>query len=140
LEKTFVADILGLVMMSKLVEYAQAVLDQMIKTADGNNPPVWTGNMTQLINELAPISYYGAITKKLKDAGAIVQTKRGGGGSPSQWAITDPDAGLMEITGSPRTQGLVRKRTLEGRVEVLERLVGNVDVAKMFADHMKDGH
>jgi len=121
--------------MGKLTEHSQAVFDRMLAEAElDDGTLMWKGSLSVLVAELAPPSQYSNILKVLKGAGLIVQVRRGGGGSPSWWAIMDTENTVL-VNHPPNMMGtLERRRTLETRIEDLERLVGGVDVPRALAD------
>ena len=60
-------------------------------TIEGFTGPVYTGRLTQLFGELGlAVPYYTSVMAKLKLMNCTVQLRRGGGRSPSVWAILAP--------------------------------------------------
>lgn len=120
--------------MASIREYAATVFDAI--KADANQDGLWTGNLTAVIGENAPIAHYSRIRDVLKRSGAMEQVQRGGGPSPSIWQIMDRDIDLATATlrGKAPSPGVDGKSKTEQRLEALEGSIGDLDVRAAIAD------
>jgi len=119
----------------KAIVFAEKVLAAMVKDMDKNR--MWVGRMTTFQLELGvPPPYYSDVIRLLKDSGAAVQIKRGGGHTPSEWQILDPKANIEKA--SKLSTVTKRWRTIESRLDNLEENVGGVNIKKALADLAND--
>src|SRR3954463_6745034 len=60
-----------------------------VPTEDGGTRRVYRGHLTKLVTQQLHLAvpYYTEIVHALRDTGAAHQLKRGGGTSPSEWAL-----------------------------------------------------
>lgn len=112
----------------RMEDHAKAVLDLMVERAERGE---WEGSATQLVAEVAPVSYYSRIMAILEDAGAIKQMRRGGGRAVSKYLIINPEASLegVAILDSGKIK-LKKYASLEARLDKLESDRSGVDVSK----------
>ncbi len=119
--------------MGRAVEkYAKAVLDDMVSEAkDG----IWTGRTTEIVTRHAPMPYYSKVIHALRESGAVELIQRGGGPTPTQYRIINPDADLdVKWQGGLRPKG---NSALEHRVEGLEKAVQGVNLGQLASDIMR---
>jgi hypothetical protein len=99
---------------------------------------VWQGYTTKLVSELGiPVPYYGKILVSLQTLGCIHQLQRGGGNSPSRWAVFHPPEAdkWIEVQEDLKARPRGNKQdALEQRLDAIEQRLQGIDVAQALAD------
>lgn len=126
--------------------HCQKVYAEMLKTAEaipnesleGPDILVYRGFTTKLFSGLGiAIPYYGKVLSILEDMGCISQLRRGGGTSPSEWALwKEPE--LAPFTTSLGVIAPSRNSTRLDRVETqyqeLVTAIGGLDIPRALYD------
>ena len=122
----------------KPFEHCSTVFEAMKKQAkpqviEGEHALVYEGFLTQLFAKLGlAIPYYTKIMNYLKAMGCVQQLSRGGGNSPSRWAlIEEPTWDKFEAVDDSRSKSQTKlgqtadmTKNLARRVDALEQIVG----------------
>jgi hypothetical protein len=122
--------------LKKIYEFMESHSEET--TDNEQSIKVYEGFTTRMFQEASvPVPYYGKILDALTEMGCISQLRRGGGTSPSMWALWKPpeyDAYMVIHRKEPINPKIGKSQVLEQRMDALEARLQGLDIARALGD------